>query len=232
MADIAELLVNAVSGLGGALLGGFFTLYSAKKEHERARKASAEDEAKAERARDTARCWQIIHNIQLATGCLRGMRRNLTNILKERGAPDEPNYWRVLQAPVMSSDVPKFSADELALFVVRKRGDLISKALDLQSMAASNMEVMRTYGQYRETLIADHRTLIQVSTTEELFNMDPRFIGLSNMAIHMVRDIVRDEASATTIAEEIFRALENDYRAMGLNIVKALPFEQQPENNS
>lgn len=229
MADIAELLVNAASGLGGALVGGLFTLYSAKKEHERTRQAAKEDESKAERDRDIARCWQIIYNVQIAVACLRGMRRNITDVLRERGAPDEINYWRVLQAPVVSSDLPKFSADELALFVGRKRGDLIPEALGLQSMTMSNVDVMRSYGQYREMLIADHRGEIEGKTTEQLFALDPRFIGLADMAVNMVKDVVRDESKATIAANEIFAALEADYKAMGLKFVKALPFDEEKE---
>jgi len=225
MAEWAELLVNAATGVGGALVGGFFSLHAARESHRKTRAAARDDAAKQARELDQTRAWLLTQNTNEIASIIKGIHHKFAHLRAKHGPLGDDDLWKILVPGVPTNTVPNFSSDELrALFPVGAN-TLIGELLDLQSRAKGLEKALEVYSERRSRLEDEYALqLASGERVEELIKSDVRFLAVSNIAKAIWHDSKEHHELSVSICEKLISALRPLHDEMGFKAVN-LPVE-------
>lgn len=217
MGEIASLVVNAATGLIGALIGAGATLKATQEAHRRNRAAAKDDAAKSENEQRLARAWQLTHAVQMHTAAIRGAWRGVVTARQRAPEIRDQDLWQVLLPAQLVTAIEPLTADQLAVLFKVGKSDLVNDLLELQDAARGISALLDKYSELRTQLTDLHHELIGAgASTEVLCATDLRFTGVVMMAQNVWARAESDQAKAISTAKKFGEAMKPYHLELGI----------------
>lgn len=233
----ADLLINALSGLGGAAIGAFATLRATRQAHRLEQEAAARVRAEEEVQLAIARAWRLTDvfgaNTALIKGARSGVRRDLS---KAPAALGRNSVWRYLSAGYVTGRCQRFDASDLLLLLDVGRADLVSELRMFEDGARHVCAVLERYSEVHTQIynIYPHEIAAKLPLKDYL-ELDPRFSALVLSAAE-VKDVVEMRYQQTrTLSKELIETLKPMHERLGLKIENLMTEDDEnpePKDNT